>query len=72
MPSKAPRSDVTVSPGNSRWIKDDLRAVAELGVVATVGAVAGWFSGLGVFVGAAAAIALFWFAVVVACLLEFF
>lgn len=57
---------------SSRWTKDDLRAGAELGIVASVGAIAGWFSGLGEFVGVAAALASFWIALAAGCLPELY
>lgn len=57
---------------SSRWTKDDLLAGAELGIVATIGAIAGWFSGLGIFVGAAAGLASFWIALTLGCLSELF
>lgn len=51
---------VNITSCSSRWTEDDLRAGAELGIVAAVGAMVGWVSGFGVFVGLAAALALFW------------
>jgi hypothetical protein len=63
--------DTRVSPRNSSWINDDLRAAAELAIIGVVGAVAGWLVGLGAFAGAGAAIALFWHAIIAACLLEY-
>lgn len=54
---------------SSRWTKDDLRAGAELGSVAAVGAIIGWLS-VGIIVGAAAGIALFWLVLAGAYLLE--
>lgn len=66
-----PSIDITAPSGLGRWTKDDRRAAVELGIVAAVGAMAGWFSGLGIFVGAAASIASFWLALIPACVLEF-
>lgn len=72
-PAKAPCSiGMAAASGRSRWTKDELRAVGELGIVAGVGAMAGWFTSLGVVAGAIASIAAFWLALAPACLLEFF
>jgi hypothetical protein len=60
--------DIATAHGSSRWTKDDLRAGAELGIVAAVGAMAGWLTGLGTFLGSVAALALFWLALAVGCL----
>ena len=68
----APCSNGIAAPRRSRWTKDELRAAGELGIVAAVGATAGWLTGLGVVAGAAAGIAAFWLALTPACLLEFF
>lgn len=70
-PAKAPCS-IGMASGRGRWTKDELRAVGELGIVAAVGAMAGWFTGLGVVAGAVASIAAFWLALAPACLLELF
>ena len=51
---------INITSRSSRWTEDDLRAGTELGIVAAVGAMVGWVSGFGVFVGLAAALALFW------------
>ena len=55
---------------SNRWTKDDLRAGAELGSVAAVGAISGWLGGIGVVAGAAVSVALFWLVLVGAFLLE--
>jgi hypothetical protein len=64
--------DITVAYRNSRWTKDDLLAGAELGIVVAIGAIAGWFTGIGIVVGAAASLASFWIALTAGCLLESF
>jgi hypothetical protein len=61
---------ITMGSRSSRWTKDDLRAGAELGSVAAVGAIIGWLSGVGIIEGAAASIALFWLMLAGAYLLE--
>jgi hypothetical protein len=67
--SAVDRCSIYTTP--SKGTKDDLRAGAELGIVATVGVIAGWLSGLGAFLGGATSIALFWLVLAVACMLEF-
>ena len=62
---------IDITSLNNRWTKDDLLTGAELGVVAAVGTVAGWLTGLGTLLGAVAALALFWLALAVGCLCEF-
>jgi hypothetical protein len=64
------RDDTRVLPRSSSWI-DDLRAAAELTIIGVVGAVVGWLVDLGAFAGAGVAIALFWLAIIAACLLEY-
>jgi hypothetical protein len=59
-----------MTPGN-RWTKDDLRAFAEIVIVAFIGAGIGWLSGWGIIVGAVAAVVLCWLALGLACLHEF-
>jgi hypothetical protein len=60
--------NITLAFRSSRWTKDDLLAGAELGIVASVGAIAGWLTGLGTFLGSVAALAVFWLALAVGCL----
>jgi hypothetical protein len=62
--------NITLASSSSRWTKDDLVAGAELGVVASAGAIAGWLTGQGTLLGSVAALALFWLALAVACLRE--
>ena len=53
------------------WAKDDVRAAIELGAAgAGAGALAGWFSGYGVLIGSAVAIALLALVLGLGCLVE--
>lgn len=58
----------TLASRSTRWTKDDLLAGAELGVVASGGAIAGLLTGQGTLLGSAAALTLFWLALAVGCL----
>lgn len=70
-PAEAPCSvGIAAASGSGRWTRDELRAAGELGIVAAAGAMVGWFTDLGVVVGAAGSIAAFWLALAPACLLE--
>jgi hypothetical protein len=71
MPVQARCTDRAASSGSGRWLKEELRAAAELGAMAGVAAIVARFSGYSALLGATVAIALFWLAVAVACLFEF-
>lgn len=69
-PTSAPIGRHPMTPGN-RSIKDDLRALAEIVIVAFIGAGIGGLTGWGIIVGVVAAVALCWLALGLACLHEF-